>query len=66
MCWLAPRLWAGPVAALLLATVSSFDVFGWNGTGPAITNSYSNGSVLFSPTHGYGVVIALWLCLVLV
>lgn len=64
--WLASRLWAGPVAAILLATVSSFDVFGWNGTRPALSNSYANGILLVSPTHGYGVVIALWLCLVLV
>ncbi len=44
-------------------TVSTFDVYGWNGPGPVVATHFASGLALLSPTHAYAVVIApgvLW------
>ncbi|ADB34777.1 hypothetical protein Kfla_5772 [Kribbella flavida DSM 17836] len=61
---LARKSWAGPLAAWLLLTVSSFDVYGWNGRDLISQAAYSSGVLMYSLTHAFAVVLAfpvVWL-----
>ena len=51
--------WAGPLAAWLAVLVTSFDVFGWNGVAAVSQNSFSTVVQIYSPTHAFGLVLAL-------
>jgi hypothetical protein len=56
---LARRSWAGPLAAWLLITVTSFDVYGWGGRALISQAAYSSGVLMYSLTHAFAVVLAL-------
>lgn len=69
---LATRLtrlaWAGPVAGGLVLLVTTFDVYGWNGTGPVMETGFASGVLMYSPTQAFGMFLALpviWLVIAL-
>ncbi|GAB3812006.1 hypothetical protein GCM10028799_07690 [Kribbella italica] len=55
---LARKSWAGPLAAWLLVTVTSFDVYGWGGRDLISQAAYSSAVLMYSPTHAFAVVLA--------
>ncbi|TDU91271.1 4-amino-4-deoxy-L-arabinose transferase-like glycosyltransferase [Kribbella voronezhensis] len=56
---LAKRSWAGPLAAWLLLTVTSFDVYGWDGRELISQAPYSTAVLMYSLTHAFAVVLAI-------
>ena len=56
---LAKKSWAGPLAAWLLLTVTSFDVYGWGGRNLISQAAYSSGVLMYSLTHAFAVVLAI-------
>ncbi|WP_143465625.1 hypothetical protein [Kribbella sp. ALI-6-A] len=55
---LARKSWAGPLAAWLLLTVTSLDVYGWGGRDQISQAAYSSGVLMYSLTHAFAVVLA--------
>lgn len=56
---LARTSWAGPLAAWLLLTVTSFDVYGWGGRDLIAQAPYSTAVLMYSLTHAFAVVLAV-------
>ncbi|WP_328995967.1 hypothetical protein OG394_15025 [Kribbella sp. NBC_01245] len=65
---LARVAWAGPVAGGLLLLVTTFDAYGWNGTGSVLEMGFSSGVLIYSPTQAFGMFLAIpvvWLVIAL-